>query len=78
MKAYLELEGMLGPKTQLQPNQFRPPQPNTNPQVRKESKTTEKRKRADSHQEIQGKGSGQGLILTMQPCNHPKPMLRSQ
>ena len=45
MKTYLELEGKLGPKHQSQSNQFRPPQPNTNPQVRKESKVTEKRKR---------------------------------
>ena len=45
MKTYLELEGKLGPKPQSQSNQLRPPQPNTNPQVRKESKVTEKRKR---------------------------------
>ena len=45
IKTYLELEGKLGPKHQSQSIQFRPPQPNTNPQVRKESKVTEKRKR---------------------------------
>ena len=45
MKTYLELEGKMGPKPQSQTNQFRPPLPNTNPQVRKESKMTEKRKR---------------------------------
>ena len=45
MKTYLELERKLGPKTQSQLKVFRPPQPNTNPQVRKESKATEKRKR---------------------------------
>ena len=45
MKTYLELEGKLGPKPQPQSNQFRPPQPNTNPHVRIESKATEKRKR---------------------------------
>ena len=45
MKTYLKLEGKLGPKPQPQSNQFRPPQPNTNPQVRKESKVREKRKR---------------------------------
>ena len=43
MKTYLGLEGKLGPKLQSQTNQFRPPLPDTNPQVRKESKTTEKR-----------------------------------
>ena len=45
MKTYLELEGKLGPKSQSQSNQFRPPPPNTNPHVRKDSKETEKRKR---------------------------------
>ena len=45
MKTYHELEGKLGPKTQPQPNQSRPLQPDTNPQVRKESKATVKRKR---------------------------------
>ena len=45
MKTYLKLEGKLGPKPQPQSHQFRPPQPNINPQVRKESKATEKRKR---------------------------------
>ena len=45
MKTYLELEGKLGQRPQSQSSQFRPPQPNTNPQVRKESKVTEKRKR---------------------------------
>ena len=45
MRTYLELEGKLGPKPQSQSKQFRPLFPNTNPQVRKESKVTEKRKR---------------------------------
>ena len=45
MKTYLKPEGKFGSKPQPQSNQFRPPQPDTNPQVRKESKATEKRKR---------------------------------
>ena len=43
MKTYLELEGKLEPKPQSQSNQFRPPLLYTNPQIRKESKATEKR-----------------------------------
>ena len=43
MKTYLELEGKLGPKPQPQSNQFRPPQPNTSPHVRKDSKQPQKR-----------------------------------
>ena len=45
VKTYLELEGKLGPKSQTQPDQSRPTQPNTNPHVRKETKVTEKRKK---------------------------------
>ena len=45
IKPYLKLEGKLGPKPQPKSNKFRPPQPNTNLQVRKESKAMEKRKR---------------------------------
>ena len=45
MKIYLELEGKLGPKAKPQTNQFRPPFPNANFQVRKEPKMTEKIKR---------------------------------
>ena len=45
MRTFLELEGKLGPKPKSQSNQFRPPFPDTNPQVRKEPRMTEKRKR---------------------------------
>ena len=45
IKTYLELEGKLGPKPQSQSNQSKSPLPNTNPQVRKEFKVTDKRKR---------------------------------
>ena len=42
MKAYLELEGKLGPKLPPQPDQSRPTQPTNNPCVRKETKATGK------------------------------------
>ena len=42
MRTFLELEGKLGPIPQSTSNQFRPPQPDTNPNI---SKITEKRKR---------------------------------
>ena len=45
MKTFLELEGKLGPKFQPQSDQSIPTQPITNPCVRKETKTTEKRKK---------------------------------
>ena len=57
MKTYLELEGKFGPKPQSQSNQFRPPQPNTSPQVRKESKVTEKRKRLTPTKKYKVKGA---------------------
>ena len=44
-RAFLELEGKLGPIPQSPSNQFRPPQPDTNHNVRKVTKITEKRKR---------------------------------
>ena len=44
MKTYLKLKGKLGPKPQSQSNQFRPPLPDIHPQIRKDSKATEKRK----------------------------------
>ena len=42
MRTYLELEGKLGPIPQSLSDQFRPPQPDTNPNI---SRITEKRKR---------------------------------
>ena len=45
MRTFLELEEKLGPIPQSPSNQFRPPQPDTNPNVRKVTKITEKRKR---------------------------------
>ena len=45
MRTFLEIEGKLGPIPQSSSNQYRSPQPDTNPNVRKATKTTEKRKR---------------------------------
>ena len=45
MRTFLEVEGKLGPLPQSSSNQYRPPQPDTNPNVRKVNKSTEKRKR---------------------------------
>ena len=45
MRKILELEGKLGPIPQSPSNQFSPPQPDTNPNVRKVTKITEKRMR---------------------------------
>ena len=45
MRTFLEVEGKLGPIPQSSSNQYRPPQPDTNPNVRKPTKSTEKRKR---------------------------------
>ena len=44
MKAFLEVEGKMGPIPQLTSSQYRPPQLDTNPNVRKDN-GTEKRKR---------------------------------
>ena len=67
MKTYLELEGKLGPKPQSQSSQFRPLQPDTNPQVRKESKVTEKRKRLTPMKKYKVKVVTRPNRMTMQP-----------
>ena len=48
MRKFLELEGKLGPIPQSPSNQFRPPHPDTNPNIRKVTRITEKRKRVQS------------------------------
>ena len=45
MRTFLEVKGKLGPIPQFSSNQYRPPQPDTNLNVRKVNKATEKRKR---------------------------------
>ena len=45
MRTFLELEAKLCPKPQSLSNQLRPSQPDTNPNIRKDSKAIEKRKR---------------------------------
>ena len=45
MRTFIELEGKLGLKPQSLSNQFRPSQPDTNPNARKDRKVTEKGKR---------------------------------
>ena len=45
MRTVSEVKGKLGPIPQPSSNQYRPPQPDTNPHIRKGTKTPEKRKR---------------------------------
>ena len=45
MRTFVEVKGKLGPIPQPSSSQYRPPQPDTNPNVRKATKTHEKRKR---------------------------------
>ena len=47
MRTYLELEGELGPKSKIQPqqSQSRPIHPNTNPLARREAKAADKRRK---------------------------------
>ena len=45
MRTFLEVKGKLGPIPQPSSNQYSPPQTDTNPNVRKATKTTAKRKR---------------------------------
>ena len=47
MRTYLQLEGKMGPKSKIQPqqNQSRPTQPNTNPLLRRETKAMDKKRK---------------------------------
>ena len=45
MRTFVEIKGKLGPIPQSSSNQYRPPQLDTNPNVRKVNKSAEKRKR---------------------------------
>ena len=45
MRTFLEVKGKLGPIPQSSSNQYKLPQPDTNPNVKKDNKATEKRKR---------------------------------
>ena len=45
MRTFLEVKGKLGPIPQSSSNQYRPPQPDTNPNIRKANKAAEKRNR---------------------------------
>ena len=45
MRTFLEVKGKLGPIPQSSSSQYRPPQPDTNPNVSKDNKAAEKRKR---------------------------------
>ena len=72
MKTYLVLEGKLGPKLQSQSDKFRPPQPNTNPHVRKDSKATKKRKRLIPTKKYKVK-----VVARSNPGNESTPSLQT-
>ena len=81
MKTYLELEGKLRPKPQPQSDQFRPPQPDTNPPVRKDSKATKKRKRLIPTKKYKVKvvARPDSSNVTMQPpLTNPKAPVNSE
>ena len=59
MKTFLEVEGKIGPIPQPTSSQYRPPQPDTNPKVRKDN-AAEKQKRA-------------APTKRFRPCTAPKP-----
>ena len=52
MRTFLEVKGKLSPIPQPSSNQHRPPQPDTNPNVRKVNEAAEKEKKNSAHQEV--------------------------
>ena len=77
MKTFLEVEGKMGPIPQPTSSQYMPPQPDTNPNVRKDN-AMEKRKR---EQLLRGLGLAQPPSIVKQPCAHlllfPRPQSMS-
>ena len=74
MQAFLEVEGKMGPIPQPTSNQYRPPQPDTNPNVRKD-KAAEKRKGQCQPKDL---GLAQSPGLVKQPHTHPQQPPRPQ
>ena len=74
MKIYLELEGKLGPKPQSQTNQFRPPFPDTNPQIRKESKNGREGKRLSPTKKLKAAARSNPSNTTVQLPQESAPV----
>ena len=66
MKTFLEVEGKIGPIPQPTINQYRPPQLDTNPKVRKDNAAGKERGQCPQ----KGLGLAQPPSLVRQPCNH--------
>ena len=66
MKTFLEVEGKMGPIPQPASSQYRPPQPDTNPKVRKDN-AVEKRKRTAPTKRFR---PSTAPSLVRQPHNH--------
>ena len=66
MKTFLEVEGKMGPIPQPTNSHYRPPQPDTNPNVRR---TMPWRKERGQHP-LKGLGLAQPPSLVRQPCDH--------
>ena len=79
MRTFLEVKGKLGPIPLPSSNQYRLPQPDTNPNIRKATKATEKRKRVAPTKRFK---ANVAKNLIKQPHNHlqqlPKPQPTSK
>ena len=72
MKTFLEVEGKMGP-IPTPGSQFRPPLPDTNPNIRKDT-VTEKRKRAIPKRKF--RPATPSLLQHVHPCQRPHQNLR--
>ena len=73
MKIFLEVEGKMGPIPQPASSQYRPPQPDTNPKVRKD--TMQKRKRAASTKRFRPSTAPKpSKAATQPPATAPKAL----
>ena len=68
MRTFLEVKGKLGPIPQHSSNQYRPPQPDTNPNDRKVNKATEKRRRIAPTKRFRANIAAKSNEAAMCPC----------
>ena len=66
MKTFLEVEGKMGPMPQPTSSQYRPPQPDTNPNVRKDNAVEKRRGQCP----LRGLSLAQPPGLVEQLCTH--------
>ena len=72
MRTFLEVEGKMGPVPQPASSQYRPPQPDTNPNIRKDM-ATERRKRVAPTKRLRANTTTKPNETAVCPRQSPRP-----